>query len=150
MMAVEYVKGDLFLSGKQTLGHGVNCEGKMGAGIALEFKKRCPGMFEEYRRRCKSGELRPGRYYLEKGLYPWVLNLATQESTKGASMKHVESAFQNLAENWKAEGITSLALPRIAGGLGGLPWKDVKAVINETLDPTSLPVTVYEEYVQGL
>jgi predicted NAD-dependent protein-ADP-ribosyltransferase YbiA (DUF1768 family) len=44
------------------------------------------------------------------------------------------------------EGITSLAMPRIASGLGGLEWRDVKRLIREILGPLTIPVLVYEEF----
>ena len=77
-MPVRFVSGDLFLSRAQTLPHGVNCRGRMGAGIALDFRRRFPEMFEEYRRRCRQGTLRPGGALLWTQNDPWVLNLATQ------------------------------------------------------------------------
>ncbi len=58
-MAVEYVSGDLFLSRAQTLAHGVNCAGKMGAGIAKEFKKQFPAMFQRYKQLCRTNQLKP-------------------------------------------------------------------------------------------
>ena len=38
---------DLFESKAQTLVNTVNCVGVMGKGVALEFKKRFPAMFED-------------------------------------------------------------------------------------------------------
>ena len=36
-MGVQFISGDLFASDAQTIAHGCNCRGKMGAGIALEL-----------------------------------------------------------------------------------------------------------------
>lgn len=63
-MVVEYVSGDLFETQCQTIGHGVNCRGRMGAGVAVEFRRRFPEMYQEYRRRCHAGELSPGEIFL--------------------------------------------------------------------------------------
>jgi O-acetyl-ADP-ribose deacetylase (regulator of RNase III) len=63
------VGGDLFKSGCSTLVNAVNCHGAMGAGIALEFKRRFPTMFADYRGRCRRGEVRLGRPYLWA---PWT------------------------------------------------------------------------------
>jgi hypothetical protein len=52
--------GDLFASQAQTLVNTVNCVGVMGKGVALEFKKRWPAMFEDYRRRCDAKQVRLG------------------------------------------------------------------------------------------
>jgi O-acetyl-ADP-ribose deacetylase (regulator of RNase III) len=149
-MAVSFTRGDLFLSGAHTIAHGVNCEGKMGAGIAREFKRRYPQMFKEYRRRCLSGELRPGEYFLDKTTQPWVLNLATQDTTRGATLEYVRSSLENLARRYSLEGIESLAMPKIAAGLGALDWNDIRDLIDEVLNPLRLAVYVYEEYIQGM
>ena len=149
-MAVFFTRGDLFLSGAHTIAHGVNCAGKMGAGIAREFKRRYPQMFDEYRRRCSSGELRPGGYFLDKTTEPWVLNLATQDTTHGAALEHVRSCLEDFARYYSQEGIKSLAIPKIAAGLGGLDWNMIRDLIERVLGPLPLAVYVYEDYAQGL
>lgn len=148
-MGVRYVTGDLFLSRAQTLAHGVNCAGRMGRGVAVEFRRRFPGMYEEYRRRCRSGALRPGGVYLESGTTPWVLNLATQADLGGAEIGSVESCLHWVAREHATQGITSLAMPRIAAGLGGLTWESVRPLIDEVLGPLDLPVLVFESFVPG-
>jgi len=149
-MPVYYLKGDLFLSRAQTIGHGCNCAGRMGRGIALEFKRRWPAMFKEYRRRCHHQQLVPGTYYLEKMTSPWVLNIATQGTTRGASPNYVDACFGLIAYNYAQEGIQSLAMPRIAAGLGGLDWSVVCQLIESHLDLLPIPVLVYSEYVPGM
>jgi len=62
-MSIIYLSGDIFNSNAQTLGHGCNTKGKMGAGIAREFKRQYPYMFKEYKRRCYNEILEPGGYY---------------------------------------------------------------------------------------
>jgi O-acetyl-ADP-ribose deacetylase (regulator of RNase III) len=52
--------GDLFSSKTQTLVNTVNCVGVMGKGVALEFKKHFPEMFEDYEKRCKRHEVKLG------------------------------------------------------------------------------------------
>jgi len=56
--------GDLFASRAQTLVNTVNCVGIMGKGVAAEFKKRFPAMFEDYASRCVRKEVRLGEPYL--------------------------------------------------------------------------------------
>lgn len=56
---IEIIKeGDLF-EVQGNIGHGVNCSGVMGKGIALEFKRRYPEMFKSYRNLCLSGKFGP-------------------------------------------------------------------------------------------
>jgi N-glycosidase YbiA len=149
-MSVTYCRGDLFLSRAQALAHGVNCAGVMGAGIAVEFKSRFPAMFKEYKNRCARGDLRPGGVYLENTTVPWVLNLATQADVGSATLESVESTFRWIAKNFAHERICSIALPRIAAGLGLLDWDDVKVLIRDILDSLPIPIYVYEHFTEGV
>lgn len=51
---------DLFASELPALGHGCNSAGAMGKGIAVEFRRRWPAMFDEYKRRCADGSFKLG------------------------------------------------------------------------------------------
>ena len=53
---IEVRVGDMFTSEAQTLVNTVNTEGVMGKGIALEFRKRFPDMFDDYLLRCQRGQ----------------------------------------------------------------------------------------------
>src|SRR6056297_3502204 len=101
-MAIEFVDGDLFTAPATTLAHGVSCAGRMGAGIALEFRRRFPEMFQEYRRRCYKSRLQPGDLFLWKQSQPWILNMATQATTGGAKQAYVEKCLQQFESNYRA------------------------------------------------
>lgn len=83
-MPIQYVTGDLFANAyeAQTLAHGCNCKGSMGAGIAVGIRERYPALYAAYRRRCKAAPraFNVGDAFLwkEEGR-PWVFNLGTQE-----------------------------------------------------------------------
>ena len=62
--------GDILQSKAQTLINTVNCVGIMGKGIALEFKKRFPEMFDDYFKRCERKEVKPAVPYLFRTLLP--------------------------------------------------------------------------------
>ena len=62
--------GDILQSKAQTLINTVNCVGIMGKGIALEFKKRFPDMFDDYFKKCERKEVKPGVPYLFRTLLP--------------------------------------------------------------------------------
>lgn len=63
-MPVEYRTGDLF-EFEGSLAHGVNAAGAMGKGIATEFKKKFPRMYEQYREKCQTGT------FLIGSILPW-------------------------------------------------------------------------------
>lgn len=52
--------GDIFESGADILVNPVNCVGVMGKGLALEFKKRFPADFDEYKTACDMKLIWPG------------------------------------------------------------------------------------------
>ena len=130
-MSVEYRIGDLFSQGITALGHGVNCQGLMGAGIAPEFRRRWPAMFEAYRQQCQAGRLRPG------GLFAWsgpdgmtVLNLATQDRPgRHATLDAVHRSVAAAVKYCERHQIDQFAIPRLGAGIGGLDWADVSAMV---------------------
>jgi len=71
--------GNLFDSDAKALGHGVNTEGRMGAGIAVAFRNADPDMYEAYRQECWSGRLTAGGMFAYPSSGRWVYNIASQD-----------------------------------------------------------------------
>jgi O-acetyl-ADP-ribose deacetylase (regulator of RNase III) len=149
---VHFVAGDLFANrhNAEALAHGCNCAGSMGAGIAVGFRQRYPEMFEEYRRRCraKPPEFTLGSVFLwREESKPAVFNLGTQPRPgRGATYTAVEEALRAMRQTADAEGITSVAMPRIAAGYGGLSWEKVRAIVEAVFADWPGTVYVYEEF----
>ena len=61
---IRYIEGDIFKSPAQVIVNTVNTVGVMGKGIALEFKKRYPDMFQAYRDVCDRRKLKIGSLML--------------------------------------------------------------------------------------
>ena len=115
--------------GFEAIGHGVNCRGVMGAGIALPIKNLYPDeMFDYYEAVCRSGHLNPGMVlpYSTEGL-PRLYNLATQDDLGADARMDAlwASVSQALVDCWR-HGIPRLALPQIGCGIGGLQWDSEK------------------------
>jgi O-acetyl-ADP-ribose deacetylase (regulator of RNase III) len=153
-MPIEYVSGDLFdnVHCAEALAHGCNCQGSMGAGIAVGFKDRYPAMSEVYRARCKAKprQFNLGDAWLWKAdNQPWVFNLGTQEGywRSRATYETIETALTNMLRQAEAGGIRRIAMPRIGAGLGGLSWHKVKEVIARVFGEWTGTLIVYEEYV---
>lgn len=140
--------GDLFESKAQTLVNTVNCVGVMGKGVALEFKKRFPSMFEDYLRRCERGEVKLGAPYLYKDLSGTrVVNFPTKDHWRSPSrLQDIERGLDFLAQHVKEWGITSLAMPPLGCGNGGLEWTDVGPLIYRKLHELPIDVEVYAPY----
>lgn len=140
--------GDMFDADAQTLVNTVNCVGVMGKGVALEFKKRFPGMMADYVRRCAQGEVRLGEPYLymdEAGHR--IVNFPTKGHWRSTSrLADIESGLNYLAAHAAGWGITSLALPPLGCGNGGLEWSEVGPLIYAKLHALSIDVAAYAPY----
>jgi O-acetyl-ADP-ribose deacetylase (regulator of RNase III) len=135
----------------QAFAQGCNCQGSMGAGIAMGFRERYPQMYEEYRRRCKATPrlFNLGDAWLWKDeRRPWVFNLGTQEGYwhARASYEAIEEALTRMRALAKAEGGERLAIPRIGVGYGGLSWKKVRPIIERVFEDWPFTLIVYETY----
>jgi O-acetyl-ADP-ribose deacetylase (regulator of RNase III) len=86
------------------------------------------------------------------------VNLFTQEAAAShgashpgrATIENVNHCLKALGKVIEAEKFKSIALPRLATGVGGLDWKDVKPLIEKHLGHLSIPVYVYGTYHQGI
>lgn len=144
--------GDIFNSNAQTLINTVNCVGIMGKGIAAEFKKRFPEMFDDYVDRCKKGGVKPGVPYLFKSssLFatgPQVINFPTKSDWRAASrVEDIEKGLKILASKYKEWGVESIAVPPLGCGNGQLLWETVGPLIYNYLSKLDIPVMMYAPY----
>ena len=147
-MSIEFVRGDLFQwPGLRAFGHGCNCAGAMGKGIAVEFRRRFPAMFVEYKRRCADGSFKPGDVFAWTEGDLTVFNLGTQATWKTrAELPFIEAAVVKAVSLAEQMGIAQVGLPRIGAGLGGLPWGPVKAALSRIGVPAKVSLLVFEEY----
>jgi O-acetyl-ADP-ribose deacetylase (regulator of RNase III)/uncharacterized protein YwgA len=145
---VKVLVGDLFDSKAQTLVNTVNCVGVMGKGVALEFKKRLPEMFEDYEQRCRRREVKLGRPYLFKRLVPpWILNFPTKDHWRSvANLNAIVEGLRHLLQHYKEWEITSLAVPPLGCGQGQLEWRVVGPTLYRYLSKMDIPVELYAPY----
>jgi O-acetyl-ADP-ribose deacetylase (regulator of RNase III)/uncharacterized protein YwgA len=145
---VKVIMGDMFKSKAQTLVNTVNCVGVMGKGVALEFKKRFPHMFEDYVRRCEAKQVRLGRPYLFKRTFtPWILNFPTKDHWRSVSrLQDIIEGLRYLQQHYKEWGITSLAVPPLGCGHGGLEWRVVGPTLYRHLKALDIPVELYAPF----
>lgn len=138
-MPIEHKIGNLFDSTDlDAFAHGTNTLGVMGAGIAVEFKRRYPEMYRLYNKLGSQGSLEVGFVMPWYAQPPAVFNLMTQghegrtilPATLEAIRDSVEVMFTH-AENTR---IKRIGMPKIGAGLGGLDWNDVEKVLLECLE----------------
>jgi O-acetyl-ADP-ribose deacetylase (regulator of RNase III)/uncharacterized protein YwgA len=145
---VKVLIGDIFKSSAQTLVNTVNCVGIMGKGIALEFKKRFPDMYEDYLHRCKRGQVRLGQPYLyRRPQHPWILIFPTKDHWRSVSkLEDIVEGLRYLEEHYREWGITSLAVPPLGCGQGQLEWSVVGPTLYRYLKRLEIPVQLYAPY----
>lgn len=142
-MPIKYVNDDLFESQAKVLVNTVNTVGVMGKGIAKEFKRQYPKMFEEYLRKCANGSLDIGKLWLHETSHKWILNFPTKEHWRSKSkVEHIKAGLEEFVKIYTSERIESIAFPMLGCGNGGLDWENqVKPLMEEYLEP--LPIDIY-------
>jgi len=110
----------------------------MGRGIALQFKKQFPDNYKFYEVACKKGEVIPGKmlvYEMNSLLNPrFIINFPTKRHWREASMiEDIENGLNDLVRVIQTKKISSIAIPPLGCGLGGLDWKVVKIYIEAAL-----------------
>jgi O-acetyl-ADP-ribose deacetylase (regulator of RNase III)/uncharacterized protein YwgA len=142
---ISVLVGNLLKSKAQTLVNTVNCVGVMGKGIALEFKRAFPDMYEDYARRCGRHEVTLGQpypYYLSDGRI--VLNFPTKDHWRSPSkLDDIVLGMKHLIKSYKDWGITSIAVPPLGCGNGQLEWKVVGPTLFSMLSELAINVDFY-------
>lgn len=140
---ITYIEGDLFTSPADVLVNTVNTVGVMGKGIAKEFKKYYPEMFERYQEMCESGEFDIGKLFYYPGLGKSVLNFPTKKHWRSPShVEYIERGLEKFVNEYDRLGITSIAFPQLGCGNGELDWEvQVKPLMKAYLGP--LPIRIY-------
>jgi len=142
-MPLQMVDGDLFDLNLPALGHGCNCRGAMGAGIAVEFKRRYPEMYQAYRKLCLAGDFELGDVFVWTASAQVIYNLATQPVPKpSATLEAVEQSVQRALDDAEHRGIDRIGVPRIGAGLGGLSWPDVESTLRTVADSHRVELVV--------
>jgi O-acetyl-ADP-ribose deacetylase (regulator of RNase III) len=135
---VKLATGNLLEADTEALVNTVNTEGVMGKGIALQFKKKFPEMYDEYRRACEAGEVQPGSMHVferKDMLNPrLIINFPTKRHWRSpARMEDLESGLLALVREIKARNIRSIAIPPLGCGSGQLDWAIVRPTIEKAL-----------------
>lgn len=142
---LRYVNSDLFTSPAKVLVNTVNVVGVMGKGVALEFKKRYPVMYEEYRDLCLGGKLNVGQLWLWQGPERWVLNFPTKKHWRNPSkQEYIEAGLRTFVRGYQARGIDSISFPLLGCGNGQLDFgTQVRPLMEKYLRRLTIPVYVH-------
>jgi O-acetyl-ADP-ribose deacetylase (regulator of RNase III) len=147
---LEFKQGNLLEEKPEALVNTVNCVGVMGKGIALQFKQAYPENFRQYEKACRAGKVQPGLMFTvptESLFNPkYIINFPTKLHWKNKSkIEDIKSGLVALVAEIKRLGITSIAVPPLGCGNGGLNWLEVKPLIESAFAQLSnVQVIIFE------
>ena len=151
---IHEVSGDILLSDAEAIAHGLAANDPMDQGLALALHEDHPAMHKDYHHWCHVQHPKPGAAWIWASAEgKRIVNLITQEGGYGqgarpgrASTKSVNAALRSLKKIIAKEKLRSVALPRLATGVGGLEWEEVKPLIENQLGELDLPIYVYADF----
>lgn len=147
---ITFTQGNLLEADAEALVNTVNTVGVMGKGVALMFKEAFPENFKAYEYACKEKQVRLGEMFVterEDLLGPkWIINFPTKAHWRYPSqMKWIEDGLADLARFLQEKKISSVAIPPLGSGNGGLDWCEVRERIEQVLGPLEgVNIVVYE------
>jgi len=135
---IESTTGNLLAADVDAVVNTVNTVGVMGKGIALQFKRAYPDMFKAYKKACDRGDVQLGKMWV------WhnssfegprhIVNFPTKGHWRsGSKLADIEAGLVDLVAVIDALDISSIALPPLGCGNGGLDWSVVRPIIDEHL-----------------
>ena len=126
----------------------VNTVGVMGKGIALQFKEAVPANFKAYEQACKRKAVVLGKMFVfDNGQLTkpsWIVNFPTKGHWRSRSrISDLEAGLDDLRAVIAELKVTSIALPPLGCGNGGLNWADVRPLIEDKLQGLGTEVHIY-------
>jgi hypothetical protein len=143
-----HVYGDLFSSPALVLVNPVNTSGAMSAGLAQDFKRFYPAMFDAYRAACQSDSFSVGELMLYRTPRKWVLNFPIKRHWRAsAKLEIIEQGLQKFVASFAEQGISSASFPLLgAGESEEADWEaQVLPLLHSYLHP--LPLLIYVHHL---
>lgn len=156
---IREVTGDILKSKAKAIVHGVAPGDHFNQGLALSLREHWPAMAKDFRHYCHQTHPKPGSAWVWMSAEGTkIVNLMTQPGAEGhnshpgkARLDYVDHALKELRTIIEKENIPSIALPKIATGVGGLEWNDVYPLIEKHLGSLkNSKVFIYSQYQKGL
>jgi O-acetyl-ADP-ribose deacetylase (regulator of RNase III) len=109
-MALTFKTGDMFEERAEAIVNTVNCVGVMGKRVALEFKRRWPANFKEYKKLCDRHALRPGTIFVHHNTEmfhnnhrKYLINFPTKDHWRARSkIEYIEAGLDAFVANSEA------------------------------------------------
>ena len=155
---LKFVEGDILLSKADAIAHGVAPNDDFHSGLALSLHEQWPSLYKDFRHYCRLSHPQAGNVWSWRGTSgQTIYNLMTQEAAYGqgakpgkASLENVRHSLIALAEECTRAGHKSLAISRLATGVGGLDWAAVQPLVEQYLGSLPTNVFVYKTFKKGV
>lgn len=151
------VSGDILYSRAGLIAHGVAPGDHFTQGLALGLREQWPALTKDFRHYCQTAHPQPGGLWMWHGPGVHIANLLTQEAAYDhgskpgrAQLGYVNHALRELVREIEANHYSSVALPKLATGIGDLPWDKVWPLVENHLGGLKIPVYLYTQYVSGV
>ena len=152
------VEGDILLSRADVIAQGVAINDPMARGLARKLQEKFPGMREDFNEWCEETDPAPGEVWLWEGhgktkiLNLIVAGAADRELGRASRPDKiaVHRAFRALNKIVLNKRLTSIALPMIGSGPGGMDWLEVREMMYSQLGELLIPLFVYVAEIDGM
>ena len=136
---IEMSDGDLLNSEAGAIVNAVNCVSVMARGLALQFRSAFPENYKAYKKACRRGEVQIGKMFIyplgELSSPQYIINFPTKDHWRDPSkVEYIQSGLSALIADVQRLKLTSIAIPALGCGLGGLEWSEVRPLIEEAFE----------------
>lgn len=150
---VKIKNGDILDSTEDIIIHQVNCQGRMGSGVALGIKLKYPEVYKEYSNICKDLE-----HKILSGCFQEVsvsdgkivINMFSQDKygydgKRYTNYIHFTKAFSNILLHHNNTQNNNIAIPyKIGCCRGGGDWNKIYQYINLVAEDYSGDIVIYK------
>ncbi len=143
-------KGDMLDTNCDALVNPVNCVGVMGKGLALWFMETFPENFIAYRDACRQHLVQLRKIFVfETGRLfnpRYIINFPTKHHWHDKShIEDISAGLELLVKVIPEYNISSIAIPALGCGLGGLDWAIVKPLMAAAMEKLpDVNIFIYE------
>lgn len=149
------VEGDILFSKAHVITQEVCANDPMTHGLAKSLHEYFPAMHKAFHQWCHQQHPKVGEIWVWTGLKDTLLvNLIIQEggyshapTDKKVTPSHIKHALHALKKKAIKDNYKSIAVPRLATGIGGLDWSEVLPIVQYELAELQIPIYIYSTYV---
>lgn len=152
------ITGDILLTKASVIAHGVAPFDHFNQGLALSLRENWPAMYKDFRHYCQTSSPEQGEICVWAGAdAKQIVHLLTQASSQDhqsnpgkASIEAVNHSLKELKKWAQKNNIQSIAIPKLATGVGGLNWEDVYSLIQKHFSDQETALYVYVQYQKNI